>query len=60
MKRVRVRRLFNLNGVELGLATILGVLGGIYIWKPVLDKAYSSQKEETLETQSQEGSNKGS
>lgn len=61
MKRIRVRRLFNLNGVELGLATILGVLGGIYIWKPVLDKAYSSQKEETLETQSQEGSNnKGS
>lgn len=60
MKRVRVRRLFNLNGVELGLATILGVLGGIYIWKPVLDKAYSSQKEETLETQSQKGSNKGS
>lgn len=60
MTRVRVRRFLNLNGLELGLVTIVGVLGGIYIWKPVFDKAYSSQKEETSETQSQESSDKGS
>lgn len=33
---MRIRRPKNLTGAELGLATLLGVLGGVYIWKPYI------------------------
>lgn len=33
---MKIRIPGRLTGIQLGLATVLGVLGGIYIWKPLL------------------------
>lgn len=35
---MKIRRPRGLTGAQIGLATVLGVLGGIYIWKPLLEK----------------------
>lgn len=35
---MRIKRPRGITGIELGIVTILGVLGGIYIWKPIFVK----------------------
>lgn len=36
---IRIRRFRGLSGLEIGLATVLGVIGGIYVWKPIFIEA---------------------
>ena len=33
-----IRRPRGISGWQLGLVTGIGIIGGIYIWKPVFDK----------------------
>lgn len=49
---MKIRRIRGLTGAEIGLATILGVLGGIYIWKPI----FTQQK---ITSVTNNGENKG-
>lgn len=49
-----IRRPRGLTGFQLGLGVSIGVLGGIYIWKPVVDKYFKDKahqlKEEAEQT----------
>jgi len=38
-----IRRPRGLTGFQLGLGVSIGVLGGIYIWKPVVDKYFKDR-----------------
>lgn len=33
---MKIRRPLSLSGLQIGFATLLGVFGGVYIWKPAL------------------------
>lgn len=33
---MKIRRPFGLTGFEIALTSVLGVIGGVYIWKPVI------------------------
>jgi len=37
---MKIRKPLGLSGVELGIGLVLGVLGGIYIWKPVFESYF--------------------
>jgi len=43
-----IKRPGGITGWQLGLVTGLGIIGGIYIWKPVFDK--KEKKAEKSET----------
>jgi hypothetical protein len=48
---MKIRKPGNLTGAQIGFATILGVLGGIYIWRPYFIQ-YQQQSKETQESNS--------
>ena len=39
-----------ITGLQLGLVTVIGIIGGIYIWKPVFEKSeyLAAAREEKL------------
>ena len=41
-----IKRPGGISGWQLGLVTGLGIIGGIYIWKPVFDKKVNTEKPE--------------
>lgn len=47
---MRIRRPRNITGVQIGFVTILGVLGGFYIWKPALVEEKENLKIESSNT----------
>lgn len=42
---MKIRRPKGITGLELGLVTIIGILGGIYIWKPVFVKLKDTKED---------------
>jgi len=49
-----IRRPAGLTGVQLGLGVSIGVIGGIYIWKPVFKKWANKDKPVEKEASSSE------
>ena len=47
-----IRRPRGIPGWQLGLVTGIGIIGGIYIWKPVFDKRVNKDKAENSPTMS--------
>lgn len=41
-----IKRPGGITGWQLGLVTGLGIIGGIYIWKPVFDKKTEKKAED--------------
>lgn len=41
---MRIRKPRSLTGAQIGFATVLGVIGGYYIWKPVFAPNVSVEK----------------
>jgi len=41
---MKIRRFGGLNGAEIGLVIALGIIGGIYIWKPIFNKHTASEQ----------------
>jgi len=43
---MRIKRPAGLSGFELALVTALGIIGGIYIWKPIFTQQKDSKRPE--------------
>lgn len=40
---MRIRRIRGISGQQLFVASAVGVLGGLYIWRPVFDQLHKNQ-----------------
>jgi len=53
-RNMRIRRFGSFSGAELGLVVGLGIIGGIYIWRPVFKNAAVSRENKPTEPETQE------